>query len=327
MVPIPPLCILTPAGDGAAAAAEAAVALLDAGLGWVQLRVKGGGDAALLAAARRARSALRPGAILTLNDRPDVAKLAGIPSVHLGDRDLPPEPTRRLLGRDAWIGISTHSPEEALRAGEEPVDYVALGPIWESPTKRGVRSPLGAEAIREAKRRLRLPLVVIGGVSRGRLAEAFDAGADAVALVSEVWDAADPIRMAREARGRGRPTSRPRPEALVSAPRRVFLVGFMGAGKTSAGRRVADRLGYPFVDVDEIVEAATGLSVREIFEKDGEAEFRRREASVLETCTRLDRAVVATGGGPSRSTRTGRSSRPRGCRSSSRSRSRFSSPG
>ena len=83
----------------------------------------------------------------------------------------------------------------------------------------------------------------------------------------------------------------------LGAPRRIFLVGFMGSGKTTVGRRLAERLAYPFFDVDEIVEASTGRTVRQIFEAEGESAFRRREASVLQTATALERAVVATGGG------------------------------
>jgi len=83
----------------------------------------------------------------------------------------------------------------------------------------------------------------------------------------------------------------------LSAPRKVFLVGFMGAGKTSVGRKLASALEYPFVDLDEIVEAATRKTIRELFESEGEPAFRRRESSVLQSCFALDRAVVATGGG------------------------------
>jgi shikimate kinase len=84
----------------------------------------------------------------------------------------------------------------------------------------------------------------------------------------------------------------------MGAPRKIYLVGFMGCGKSTVGRILADRIDYPFVDIDEIVEAAAGCSVRQIFEQSGETEFRRREASVLATAVSgLERAVVATGGG------------------------------
>ncbi len=83
----------------------------------------------------------------------------------------------------------------------------------------------------------------------------------------------------------------------MTAPRRIFLTGFMGSGKTSIGRRLAELLDYPFVDIDEIIENSSGTGVREIFENEGEAGFRAREAGALLACLSMDRAVIATGGG------------------------------
>ncbi len=83
----------------------------------------------------------------------------------------------------------------------------------------------------------------------------------------------------------------------AAAQLRVYLTGFMGAGKSSVGRRLAERLGAAFVDLDREVERAAGVTVREIFARGGEAEFRRLERRALEETLRLERAVVATGGG------------------------------
>jgi thiamine-phosphate pyrophosphorylase len=133
-------------------------------------------------------------ALLLVNDRVDLARVIAGGGVHLPAGGLPVGEARRLLGPAALIGRSVHSPEEARQAHEDGADYVFLGPIWETASHPG-RKPLGPEAIaRSAPARV----IAIGGVTpeRARLSRA--AGASGVAVISAVWNAADPGGVARE---------------------------------------------------------------------------------------------------------------------------------
>lgn len=210
--PLPALCVLTAPGRSAQQAADDARALFDAGVPWVQLRIKDATDADVVRAAERLVPRVPPGFRLTLNDRVDLALAAGVRSVHLGDRDLPVAAARRLMGGDAEIGLSTHSAAEAASASAGTADLVALGPIHESGTKPGVRPPLGTAEVATAARLCAKPLVVIGGIGEGHLAGLFAAGASAVAVIGEVWSASDPVaaavrlsRLAVELRAGARP--------------------------------------------------------------------------------------------------------------------------
>lgn len=203
LLPLPALCVLTAPGRTAQQAADDARALFGAGVPWVQLRIKSGSDADVVRAVERLVPQVPPGFRLTLNDRVDLALAAGIRSVHLGDRDLPVEAARRLMGGDAEIGLSTHSATEAAAATARPVDLVALGPIFESGTKRGGRRTLGVNEVAAAARLCAKPLVVIGGIREAQLAELFAAGASAIAVIGEIWSAPDPVasavRLSRQA--------------------------------------------------------------------------------------------------------------------------------
>lgn len=129
-----------------------------------------------------------------VNDRCDLALLAGADGVHLGEEDLPPEAALRVLSSGAVVGWSTHSAESALSAMEKPgVTYVALGPIFETKSKESSVSPLGLRAIEEAAKRKLKPLVVIGGITPERVGECLAAGADSVAMIAGLLDG-DPAR-------------------------------------------------------------------------------------------------------------------------------------
>jgi len=128
---------------------------------------------------------------LVVNDRIDVAMSAGAAGVHLGDEDLPVTVARELLGDDAIVGYSTHSEDEARAATTWPVDYLGFGPVFESPTKPGVRAARGVEALRRACTAATVPVVAIGGVTLETAPAAWAAGASAVAVISEIETAAD----------------------------------------------------------------------------------------------------------------------------------------
>jgi len=186
--PLPRLCALTDlTASGARDHATLAVRLFAAGVRWVQIREKRLPDRVLAEDLRRAAASAPPGGLVLANDRPDLALVAGASGVHLGDRDLPPEAARRLLGDTAVIGLSTHAAADAIAAFVRPVDYVAIGPIFESPTKAGVRAALGVEEIARARARVARPIVAIGGITPERAGDVLAAGADAIAVISGLW--------------------------------------------------------------------------------------------------------------------------------------------
>lgn len=156
------------------------------GASLIQLREKQLSPAALFTEARAAfEVAEKAGARLIINDRADIALAVGAHGVHLGQDDLPPEAARRLLGPEAVIGFSTHSLEQARKALAEPVDYIAIGPIFGTATKTDTFPVVGLEGVRAVRRVVGdLPLVAIGGISHTNAHEVIEAGADCVAVIS-----------------------------------------------------------------------------------------------------------------------------------------------
>ncbi len=150
-----------------------------------------------------ARVATEHGALWAVNDRADVARLAGAPVVHMGQRDLPVPAVRALLGPDPVLGRSTHSVEQAAAAEADPgVDYVCVGPLWATPTKPG-RAAVGLDLLRAvAAARPGTPWFAIGGVDPDRLDAVLDAGAERVVVVRAITQAPDPERAARALRER-----------------------------------------------------------------------------------------------------------------------------
>jgi len=193
------LPVLYPITDRALAGmrshAELVAELCSGGARLVQVREKHMADGALLAACREAVAAAHAtGARLIVNDRADVALLAGAGGVHLGDTDLPAGSARALLGGERWIGRSTHTVDEALEAGRllvNDVDYVALGPIF--PTRHAAidRPALGIAAVARAAAGLRVPLVAIGGITLDNAADVLAAGAASVAVMGDLMTASD----------------------------------------------------------------------------------------------------------------------------------------
>ncbi len=139
--------------------------------------------------AARLRETTEPrGASVFVNDRADVALLSAASGVHLPAGGLAVDKVRDLVGPDLWIGRSTHTAEEALRAMDDGADYVFLGPVWETPSHPG-RPALGPGAI-EAAHPARV--IAIGGVTPDRVASCVGAGAYGIAAVSALWYAEDP---------------------------------------------------------------------------------------------------------------------------------------
>jgi thiamine-phosphate pyrophosphorylase len=169
-----------------------AEALARGGAAIVQLRAKGVPDRRLHALAEETRDgARRGGALFVVNDRPDVALLVGADGVHLGQDDLPTEAARRVLGPDVIVGRSTHSLAQLRAAVEEPVDYVALGPVFATATKPDAEPVVGLDTLRAARALTTLPIVAIGGIDAGRARETVSAGADGLAVIGALLDASD----------------------------------------------------------------------------------------------------------------------------------------
>ncbi len=165
----------------------ALLALGTAGIRVVQLRGKGLGAGAFASwVSAGVRVAAASGVRVVVNDRADVALLTGADGVHLGQDDLSARAVRRLLGRPAVIGISTHTRAEVELARREPADYLAVGPVFDTATKADSAPVVSLAGVREARELYRGPLVAIGGISRTRIRSVLAAGADAAAVISAV---------------------------------------------------------------------------------------------------------------------------------------------
>lgn len=136
---------------------------------------------------------------LIINDRVDIALAIGADGVHLGQDDLPPEAARELLGQQAIIGFSTHTVEQVVEAARLPVDYIAIGPIFNTSSKENPEAIVGLEDLRLVRQAIaRMPLVAIGGISLETAGEVFAAGADAIASISLFLD--EPGKIVRRVR-------------------------------------------------------------------------------------------------------------------------------
>ncbi len=179
-------------------ALEFAAILAEAGATVVQLRAKPLTSGPLELLATRMRKALDPlGCGLIVNDRADVALSSRALGVHLGQDDLPPAAARAICGADTVIGVSTHSPDEARCADTDAASYLAFGPVFDSPTKAGVRRARGIDALATVCRESPLPVVAIGGLTLERAPLAWEAGAASVAVISELERAEDVAALVR----------------------------------------------------------------------------------------------------------------------------------
>lgn len=143
-------------------------------------------------ASRLAALCRSQGAFLIINDRADWVLPSRAHGVHLGQDDLSPAKARRLLGEEAVIGYSTHNEQQFAAAQQLPVDYLALGPIFPSPTKPGANPPIGLERLRELCASSPLPVVAIGGITLPRAVQVWEAGAASIALISDITGHPDP---------------------------------------------------------------------------------------------------------------------------------------
>jgi len=181
---------------------ELALCAVANGISAVQLRCKEAGDRVFLEEARRLKRLIEVGStLLIVNDRPDIALMSRAHGVHLGQDDLP-IPAARALAPDLLIGASTHSLQEALRAEEEDADYVNIGPIFPTATKKDAQEFLGPDAIASIGSRLKVPFTVMGGINASNLDSVLAQGARRVAVVTVVTQAPDIARAVSDLRRR-----------------------------------------------------------------------------------------------------------------------------
>jgi thiamine-phosphate pyrophosphorylase len=175
---------------------EVGRAFLDGGATFIQLRAKTRSGRWLLEMTDRLVAMAAPfNAQIIVNDRADVARLAGAAGVHVGQDDLAPEHVRALIGQHGVIGFSTHSIAQMDDAVQRPIDYVAVGPIFGTASKETGYDAVGLELVREAARRAAprgLAVVAIGGITLDRAADVIAAGATSVAIISDLLSTGDP---------------------------------------------------------------------------------------------------------------------------------------
>ena len=199
---VPRLHVVT--DDDVLAAADFPVvsrALVAAGGGGVALHVRGprtSGRRLHTITSDLLANAAHSGAWLVVNDRVDVALATGARAVHLGRRSLPVVEARRILGEEARIGVSCHTPDEAAGASREGADWIFAGTTYATPSHRG-REGCGPEGVHRASVAARgVPVLAIGGVTAERVSELVAAGAHGVAVVRGVWSAPDPVVALKE---------------------------------------------------------------------------------------------------------------------------------
>ena len=167
---------------------EFALELKAAGVGLMQWRDKVGSPQEVLAGAAVLREVFeRTGCRLIMNDRADLAVLAGFGGVHVGQGDLAPEDAKRVVGMDRWVGVSTHTEAQVRVAGAGCADYVAIGPVFATGTKVDAEAVVGLEGVRRARALTAKPIVAIGGITRENARSVIDAGADSVAVISGLF--------------------------------------------------------------------------------------------------------------------------------------------
>lgn len=172
---------------------------LEGGAEAVQLREKDLGGRDLFHLAEKVkRLCEKHGASLLINDRIDVALAVDAEGVHLAGNSMPAEATRRLVGSEKLIGVSTHSLMEAEAAALAGADFIVFGPIYLTPSKAPYGEPQGIEALKKVVEKVSLPVYAIGGIKPENIAEVKAAGVRGVALISAVLSAVDPLAAARE---------------------------------------------------------------------------------------------------------------------------------
>jgi thiamine-phosphate pyrophosphorylase len=156
------------------------------GVTLLQYRNKTDDARQMLAQARELKRILGSSVTLIMNDRADLCLAAGFDGVHVGQDDLSPAGVRAVIGNRRWIGVSTHNPEQLAEADKTTANYLAIGPVFSTLSKANPDPVIGLDGVRRVRALTRKPLVAIGGITRGNCRSVIEAGADAVAVISDL---------------------------------------------------------------------------------------------------------------------------------------------
>jgi thiamine-phosphate pyrophosphorylase len=178
---------------------DCAQELADAGVRLLQYRAKDVPALNMLNVSRTLASLLVPrGGSFIVNDRPDIAILAEATGVHVGQEDLGVGPARELVGKEKLVGVSTHNLEQFQAAAETSADYIAVGPVFATSSKANPDPVVGAEFVRRVRDLSEKPIVAIGGITLENAASVIKAGADCVAVISDILRAPDRGQRAKQ---------------------------------------------------------------------------------------------------------------------------------
>ena len=169
-----------------AAMLTAAEELAAAGVRLLQYRNKSGNVRQMLEHADKLKRSLGSRVRLIMNDRADLCVAAGFDGLHIGQDDISPEAVRRIIGPDRCLGISTHNPEQIAEGDKTDADYLAIGPVFSTSSKANSDPVVGLEGVRRARELTSKPLVAIGGIIRANARSVIEAGADGVAVISDL---------------------------------------------------------------------------------------------------------------------------------------------
>lgn len=199
-LPFPRLyAVIDPARSGGRSPVVISELLLAAGVKLIQYREKRASTREQFEISKQIAVRTRKArAVFIVNDRADIARAVESNGVHLGQEDLPPELARSVLMPGKWIGYSTHSLEQVMAAEQTSADYIAFGPVFPTRSKDNPDPVVGLEGLRKARKATRKPLVAIGGITAENAKSAIDAGADSVAVISDLVGAPNVEARARE---------------------------------------------------------------------------------------------------------------------------------
>jgi thiamine-phosphate pyrophosphorylase len=196
---MPRLYVILDAGMLTEPAGDTAKKLIAAGVRLLQYRNKQADARKLLNDSKAIAESTRAAqCVFFVNDRPDVAWLAGADGVHVGQEDLEVAQAREVMGRERWVGVSTHNLQQFQQAAASSADYIAVGPIFPTISKANPDPVVGLDLLRRVRLLTAKPIVAIGGITLERAPEVLAAGADSIAVISDILKAKNPATRAGE---------------------------------------------------------------------------------------------------------------------------------